>query len=268
MKRLLTSTRWGKRILVFAERLMFGGRGVEFVLTRLLRLHYASRFRRDWLWSKDGPHFFNHRIGFFDFVYGSASGGPYPYSRGFFISELLRQGDRLLDIGCGDGFFTKRFFSKRCASIDGIDIEPDAIDSARRNNGGRNIRYLVLDAVQQPFPTDCYDVVVWDGALGHFSPETTDTMLKKITQVLAKDGVFAGSESLGHEGHDHLQFFERVADLDKHFSKYFAYRAYRVVEYDTDFNPGLMRREAFWRCSNNPIRIEQAEWQIFREVAR
>ena len=260
MKRILTSSPFGKRVLAFAERVIFGGKITEQLLTKLLNLHYKSKFRREWLWSQDAPHFFNHRIGFFDFVYGEASGGPYPYYRGFFVSELLQSNDKLLDIGCGDGFFTKRFYSKRCSLVDAIDIEADAIGAARTMNAASNIKYHLLDAVKQPFPSSSYDIVVWDGALGHFAPDTTHTMLEKIVRVLSHNGVFAGSESLGHEGHDHLQFFETIEDLDALFAKHFAYRAYRAIEYDTAFNVGLLRREAFWRCSSGPLRIAEAGW--------
>ena len=260
MKRMLTSTPFGKRVLALAERIVFGGKITERVLSKLLALHYKSRFRREWLWSQDAPHFFNHRIGFFDFVYGEASGGPYPYYHGFFVSELLQNNDTLLDIGCGDGFFTKRFYSKRCSRVDAIDIEADAINTARSINPASNINYYLLDAVQQPFPSNSYNIVVWDGALGHFASDTTHAMLEKIVRVLSQNGVFAGSESLGHEGHDHLQFFESIEHLDALFSKHFAYRAYRVINYDTSFNVGLLRREAFWRCSSGPLRIEEAGW--------
>ena len=264
MKRFLTTTPFGKRLLTIVERVLFGGRATEKVLTKLLSWHYKSRFRREWLWSQDAPHFFAHRIGFFDFVYGDASGGPYPYYRGFFVSELIQQHDKLLDIGCGDGFFTKRFYAKRCSLVDAIDIEEDAIGTARSLNSAPNINYRLLDAVRQPFPSASYNIVVWDGALGHFAADTTDTMLEKIVCVLTQNGVFAGSESLGHEGHDHLQFFESIEDLDILFSKHFAYRAYRVIEYDTAFNVGLLRREAFWRCSSSPMRITEAGWTIIQ----
>ena len=264
MIRALISFPWAKRMLAGVEWLMFGGKAIERVLLKLLSLHYRSRFRRDWMWSREAPHFFNHRVGCFDFAFGNSGGGAYPYCRGFYVSELLRQGDKLLDIGCGDGFFTKRFFAKRCTSIDAVDIEPDAINSAHRENASANIRYHLLDAVSQRFPGDQYDVIVWDGALGHFAQETTHIMLSKITASLNKDGVFVGSESLGREVHDHLQFFETEEDLDRIFGRHFPYRAYRVVEYDTGFNPGFVRREAFWRCSSDPGRLEQAEWKPFR----
>jgi 2-polyprenyl-3-methyl-5-hydroxy-6-metoxy-1,4-benzoquinol methylase len=191
----------------------------------------------------------------------------YPYCRGFYVSELLRQGDKLLDIGCGDGFFTRRFFAKRCASIDAVDIEPDAIHSAHRENASTNIRYYLLDAVAKPFPGEQYDVIVWDGALGHFAQGATHVMLAKIKPALAKDGVFVGSESLGREGHEHLQFFETAEDLDRVFGRHFPFRAYRVVEYDTHFNPGFIRREVYWRCSSDPIRLEQAGWRSFSGMA-
>lgn len=265
MKKFLISTALGKKLLWLMERIVFGGRVTETVLLKLLAAHYKSRFRRDWAWSAEQPHFFSHRIGFFDFSYGGAKSGVFPYYRGFFVSELIRDKDRLLDIGCGDGFFTKRFYSKRCAHIDAIDIEPEAIAAALAQNPSPKIRYQLRDAVNMPFPSNEYDVVVWDGAMGHFAPDTTHLMLDKIAGVLAENGVFSGSESLGFEGHDHLQFFESIKDLDTLFAAHFAYRAYRVVEYDTPFSPGMLRQEAFWRCSATPVRMTEAGWTTFKD---
>jgi methyltransferase family protein len=265
MKQFLTSSRIGKRALVVAERLLFGGRGTELFLIKLLQLHYKSRFRRDWAWREEAPHFSGYRIGFFDFVYGDAGAGPDPYFHGFFVAEILRKGDKLLDIGCGDGFFTKRFFSKSCSHIDAIDIEKDAIGTAVRENASRNIQYTVLDAVCDPFPSNRYDVIVWDGAIGHFAADTTNVMLNKITDALSEDGLFVGSESLGKEGHDHLQFFESMSDIDQLFRKHFAYRSYRILEYNLAFNPGFVRREICWRCASNPQRLDGSGWTTFRD---
>lgn len=265
LKKLLTSTAWGKKALWLFERAVFGGRITEAVLLKLLSIHYRSLFRRDWAWSPEQPHFFSHRIGFFDFIYGNAESSVFPYYRGFFVSELIKDNDRLLDIGCGDGFFTKRFYSRRCSHIDAIDIEPTAIAAATCWNASPKIQYPLRDALNTPFPSDSYNVVVWDGAMGHFAPDTTHAMLAKIFRVLAEDGIFAGSESLGFEGHDHLQFFETIQDLDALFSSHFEYPAYRVIEYDTPFSPGMLRQEAYWRCSAIPLRMNELGWTIFQE---
>jgi SAM-dependent methyltransferase len=231
------------------EWLFLGGRTVEALLLFALSAHYKSRFRRDWLWRKEAPHFFNNRIGAFSALFGGQASGPYGLYRGFLSFELVQPGDALLDIGCGDGFFTKHFLSTGCKRVDAVDIEPSAIAAARRDNPAPNIHYHLLDAVGEPFPTERYDVIVWDGAIGHFPADTTDRMLQKIAAALASNGVFAGSESLGmEEGHDHLQFFDSIGDIDRLFKRIFAHRNYRVAHYRVG---GFVRREVYWRCSNS-----------------
>ena len=227
-------------------------------MLRLLRRHYDAQYRRDWQLSDEEPHFFSHKIGMFGFVFGDETIGPYAYSRGFYSAEVVREGDRLLDIGCGDGFFTKRFLSVRCSKVDAVDIERSAIEAARKNNSAPNITYYLLDAVNEPFPSNEYDVIAWDGALGHFSPETTHAMLEKIVKHLAPQGIFVGSESLGHEGTDHLQFFDSLDILHGIFSAHFGHVELRSTEYPVgDF----VRSEAFWRCAQTRERLESSHWR-------
>ena len=170
----------------------------------------------------------------------------------------MREGDRVLDIGCGDGFFDRRFFAARGATVDAIDIEPSSIEHAERRNAAPGIRYQLQDAVGEPFPGDEYDIVVWDGALGHFAPETTDRMLGKIKATLGPGGAFVGSESLGFEGDDHLQFFHSLEDLGDVFARHFPHVLVRALEYRLP--GGTLRREAFWRCAVDPERLERASW--------
>ena len=257
--------RTGRHVQRLKEHVLGGGRLREWLLLRLLKQHYSSKFRRDWLLGGDPPHFFDHRIGICQFAYGKECIGPYPYYRGFYSSELLRDGDRLLDIGCGDGFFSQRFFSQRCAQIDAIDIEPSAIQAAVANHAAANIRYYERDAVAQPFPQESYDVIVWDGALGHFAPDTTGLMLQKISRALARGGVFAGSESLGQEGSDHLQFFASLEDLAQAFRPHFQHVLLRSTSYR--LSSGTLRQEAYWRCANDSQRLRECSWRSFEPMA-
>jgi cyclopropane fatty-acyl-phospholipid synthase-like methyltransferase len=217
-----------------------------------------SLYRRDWalVRSGDQPHFVDHRIGAAQLLAGRAN--PYGWFRGFYVAELLRAEDRVLDIGCGDGFFDRRFFSERCRSIDAIDIEPSAIAHATRVNLAANVSYRLLDAVRDTFPKPPYDVVVWDGALGHFAPQDTDRMLRKIRDSLTPTGLFVGSDSLGMEGHDHLQFFESLSDLGLLLARHFPHVELRRMEYALP--SGSVREEAYWRCAVEPIRLEEAAW--------
>jgi SAM-dependent methyltransferase len=240
------------------ERAVGGGRLRERLLLSALGAHYASRLRRDWLWTDEPPHFFDHRIGAFDLAFGSAKSGPYPWFRAFFAAEVIRDGDVLLDLGCGDGFFTARFLAPRCEAVDGVDIDPSAIEAARRENAAPNVRYHLANAVDELFPRPRYDVIAWDGALGHFSPEATATVLTKIKDALAPDGIFCGSESLGSEGVDHLQFFTGVTELRELLAEHFRHVWTREVDYRTGRHD---RREAYWRASTDPARHEAASWR-------
>jgi len=240
------------------EQVVWGGSTRETVLVWFLGQHYESVMRRQWYEVEEPPHFFDHRIDSFAFAAGNGTG--FSYYRGYFAAEVIRQGDTLLDIGCGDGFFARRFFSPKCARVDAIDVEPGAIGHARRHNAAAGVNYVVCDAVRDEFPSGRYDVIVWDGGLGHLSSESTSRVLEKIRYALTSDGVFVGSESLGREGHDHLQFFFSLEELASLFRPYFAHVQLRKIAYDL---PGIVREEAFWRCAVSPTRLEEAAWKNF-----
>jgi SAM-dependent methyltransferase len=250
------------------EGILWGGEFRERALIGLLRRYYESRFRRQWQLSEQPPHFFDQRISFFRFGFGEETVGPYSFSRGFFSAEVIEEGDQLLDIGCGDGFFARRFFGERCDHIDAIDIESTAIAAAITRNSAPNITYHLLDAVNQPFPRAAYEVIVWDGALGHFSPDVTQAVLRKIRQSLSPDGVFVGSESLGREGSDHLQFFRSLDDLHRLFQPYFEHIQLRQCSYRGGFGGDFVREEAYWRCSNSSKRLQKSSWQTYSEKER
>jgi SAM-dependent methyltransferase len=241
-----------------AERVVGGGRLRERVLLRALGAHYHSRLRRDWLWTDEPPHFYNHRAGAFELAFGDAAGGPYSWFRAFFAAELIREGDVVLDLGCGDGFFTARFLAPAAAHVDAIDVDPDAIEAAARENASPRVAYRLADAVADPFPRERYDVVVWDGALGHFSPEATATVLEKVRAALAPDGVFCGSESLGAEGVDHLQFFEGADDLRGLLAPHFPHVRTRELQYRAGRHE---RREGYWRATADATRLEAVSWR-------
>jgi SAM-dependent methyltransferase len=257
----LGSRAWAvlRPVLRGAERVVWGGPRRGRVFERLLAGHYMSVYRREWALATPGeqPHFFDHRVG--AALLTAGHGNPYGWFRAFYVAELLHPDDRVLDIGCGDGFFDRRFFSERCRSIDAIDIEPSAIAHAARHNAATNVSYRLLDAVKDDFPNPPYDVVVWDGALGHFAPTDTHLMLDKIRASLASGGVFAGSESLGTEGHDHLQYFESLEDVGSLLSAHFPHVALRRIEYATS-RGGPLREEAYWRCAVESARLEEAAW--------
>ena len=244
------------------ETILYGGNLRESFLVSMLGALHRSQFRREWkLFSKEPPHFFNQRWNGFEFTYGKTR-SPYGFFRGFFACEVIQTDDNLLDIGCGDGFFANTFFSCRCRHIDAIDIETSAIETARRINDNPKITFHVLDAVRDPFPGNQYDVIVWDGAIGHFAGSDLSTVLEKIAKCLAPNGIFVGSESLGTEGSDHLVFFDDEAALASVLKPYFKNVSLRTMEYN--IRDGFRRKEAYWRCAQElNSRHDSTKWNEF-----
>jgi SAM-dependent methyltransferase len=247
-------------VLRTAEHLVWGGRYRASFLHWLVLKQSNSSFRRDWWWRPpdDLPHYVDQRIGALHSILGGDD--PLCMQRGVFAAQVLRPDDVVLDIGCGDGFYSRQFFAKRCATVDALDVEASAIAHASIQRPRRpNVNFLVSDAVADPFPRSAYDIVVWDGALGHFSPDVLGDVLSKIAAVLAPGGAFVGSESLGVEGHDHLQFFADTEALRIILARHFPFVLLSEQSYLT--HTGLERREAYWRCALDDNRLRAGSWQ-------
>jgi SAM-dependent methyltransferase len=157
-------------------------------------------------------------------------------------------------------FFHPSLLSDRAGRIDAIDVEESAIAHAGRYHAHPKINYVKCDAVAEPFPSEAYDAVIWNGAIGHFSAVDTAIVLRKIRASLTPAGVFAGSESLGVEGHDHHQYFADEAAVQELFAPYFRCVSTRVVNYTIGTQRNFARREVFWRCSDCRESISRDAW--------
>jgi SAM-dependent methyltransferase len=75
--------------------------------------------------------------------------------------RLLRPGpeESILDVGCGTGYFTRRFARKQMAAVTGVDTDPEAIGYARLHAANRE-SYLVGSGEELPFPVGAFDLSV------------------------------------------------------------------------------------------------------------
>lgn len=69
-----------------------------------------------------------------------------------------RPGETLLDVGCGTGYFSRRFSREAGLMVTGIDIAPDMLDLARRK--APEIALARADATCLPFADRAFDQVV------------------------------------------------------------------------------------------------------------
>jgi ubiquinone/menaquinone biosynthesis C-methylase UbiE len=96
------------------------------------------------------------------------------------------QGIKVLDIGCGEGYFT-RLLAQNGAEVAGADIAPELIAKAKKQSAG--IAYHAASADALRFAKDgTYDVVTCVLALQNM--EKLEAVMKEVARVLKPAGKF------------------------------------------------------------------------------
>jgi ubiquinone/menaquinone biosynthesis C-methylase UbiE len=106
----------------------------------------------------------------------------------FFVPHL-RQGMRLLDVGCGPGSITAGL-AERVApgEVVGIDVQAALVERARAaSRGVANLRFEVGDIYGLPFPDASFDAVFANGILMHLGAPLR--AMAELRRVLRPGGV-------------------------------------------------------------------------------
>ncbi|WP_216916680.1 class I SAM-dependent methyltransferase [Nocardia noduli] len=107
------------------------------------------------------------------------------------LAELsgARPGDRVLDIGCGTGYLTRRLAAiVDSGTVVGIDPSAAGIDRARRITEESNCTYSTGVAESLPAEDDSFDVVANCLMLHHLPEDLRPTALAEMRRVLRPGG--------------------------------------------------------------------------------
>jgi SAM-dependent methyltransferase len=97
-----------------------------------------------------------------------------------FFVDRIKPGERVLDIGCGDGALTYDVADKSGAYVVGIDINADNIATARQRHAHSRIDYRLGDALET-LPEGPFNVVILSNVLEHL-PERSE-FLRKVRGI-------------------------------------------------------------------------------------
>ena len=106
----------------------------------------------------------------------------------FLFDDYLKKGDKVLDLGCGNGRFYN-FFIKNKVNLKGIDWSEKLINFAKKEYPKGN--FLVVNALDMPFNNGYFDKIYAIAVLHHIpSEENRLKFFKEVKRVLKRRGVF------------------------------------------------------------------------------
>lgn len=120
----------------------------------------------------------------------------------------LRDGHRVLDVGCGVGNLLRSTGRRhRTVELTGLDPDPKALARAGRKTrrAGLTVRLDRGFAQELPYPDDSFDRVFSSLMLHHLDSPSKDALLAEVRRVLRPDGLLVLADAMfDADGHGHL----------------------------------------------------------------
>lgn len=226
-------------------------RHVNFMLRKLVNMTHYLQYTLEWRAGLTA-NWFDHHLDLYSLW--SRTRSPMGMERGIFSLLAIRQGAKILELCCGDGFYSNYFYSVRGASVTAVDIDPNAIASARKNYSARNVKYAVTDIVNH-MPQENFDNVIWDSALEYFNEEEIHSIMKGISARLNEGGVLSGHVVLQEKFNEGQKYaFRNKADFMQFAHPYFKnIRTFESVYPD--------RRNLYFFAGNGSLPFD-ANWSL------
>lgn len=151
-----------------------------------------------------------------------------PFIRAVVKEAGLNRGAKILDVGCGQGFFTALFADLGLDAV-GVDSSVEGIRSAVRDYGFTGARFEVGDALSLTREVE-FDAVFVRGLSLYNSTnlEQTHKITQTLLHYLKPDGVliFAYGTNLSPRRKKESWIHHSLADAKKYFSSYPGARIY------------------------------------------
>lgn len=102
------------------------------------------------------------------------------------LAEYIKRGDKVLDLGCGNGRFIEFFQDKNIEYV-GIDNSQKLIEIARQKHPNGN--FQIFDGLKIPFPDDYFDAIFCIAVLHHIpGNQLRQEFLEEARRVLKSGG--------------------------------------------------------------------------------
>lgn len=112
-----------------------------------------------------------------------------------YLDKVIKKTSRVIEIGCGTGFYAMEFHDK-CKQYIGLDIVPKHIDTLNakiKKNNIKNVVGVVGDATDVHFDDNVFDVVLLLGPMYHMDKKSRDKAFKEAKRICKTNGVIVWS---------------------------------------------------------------------------
>ena len=250
MKQLLSAVIKGSRY--------FGSRYLIKTVNRGVRALAAATHKAQHIieWgARSNPEWYDHWLD--QYWSWKVTGEAYPVERGVFSLLAIKPGSTILELCCGDGFNAHHFYAARSASVYSMDLDPEAIRSAKSNFKNPKVTYVAGD-IRKDIPDRKFDNVVWDAAIEHFTEEEIESIMRTIKKVLTTDGVLSGYTIVEREDghlshHEHEYEFHSKEDLARVLGKFFK----KVRIFETKY---VSRHNLYFYAADAAVLPFETEW--------
>lgn len=109
------------------------------------------------------------------------------------LKPFIRPHLKVLDAGCGSGFFSRFFLSEGC-EVTALDYSDQALGIVRRSTESKCRAYLkedLLDPEWGRMHASQFDLIFTDGLFEHFSGPEQQKILEHFREAKTQDGVIA-----------------------------------------------------------------------------
>jgi ubiquinone/menaquinone biosynthesis C-methylase UbiE len=124
--------------------------------------------------------------------------------RALAMASGARTGDRILDVGCGTGYFVRMLaeIAGPQGAVVGVDAAPEMIAHASsRSRAAANVSFEVGSAGALSFPDASFDVVVSSLTMHHIAPAEQLAAVQEMRRVLRPGGTLLIAEFQAPTGH-------------------------------------------------------------------
>lgn len=224
------------------------------VSRRIASLAHFGLYLAQW-GIKPTPHWFDHNIDVY-WQWPKRQDSSW-LERGVFNSLCL-EGGSALELTCGDGFYTSRFYASKLGNVIACDRDPKAIASAKKYSSAHNISYVVAD-ILTAMPMGEFQNVIWDFGFpwcNHFTTQQVDSIFTQCRGRLAPGGIFSGYLALTKDPvtRSPIPGAEEIAFKDIHSLKTFLQRYFTHACVIETSSPG--RRNAYFYASDRSIPLD------------